>query len=98
MHARVTTLHSNVRKLDDGVRLFQDQVIPAARQQRGFKGARLLLERTSGTVQAITLWDSAETAQAAAAALDQQRAQAAQTLGATNPTTEVFEIAVLVDA
>jgi hypothetical protein len=49
-------------------------------------------------VQAVTLWESAETAQAADAAMNQQRSQGAQTLGAAAPTTEVFEAAVLVDA
>ncbi len=98
MHARVTTLQADPNKLEDGIRLFRDQVVPVARQQRGFEGARLLVNRSSGKVQAVTLWESAETAQAADAAMNQQRSQGAQTLGAAAPTTEVFEMAVLVDA
>lgn len=98
MHARVTTLQGDPNKVEDGIRFFRDQVVPVARQQPGFKGARLLIDRRSGKAQAVTLWDSAETAQAAESAMNQQRAQGAQTLGATAPTTEVFEVAVLVDA
>ena len=98
MHARVTTLQGDANKLEDGIRFFRDQAVPVARQQRGFKGARLLVDRSSGKVQAVTLWESAETAQAAESSMSQQRMQGAQTLGAAAPTTEVFEIAVLVDA
>jgi len=98
MHARVTTLQADPNKLEEGIRFFRDQAVPVARQQRGFKGARLLVDRSSGKVQAVTLWDSAETAQAADAVMNQQRSQGAQTLGAVAPTTEVFEMAVYVDA
>ncbi|MHB8575620.1 MAG: hypothetical protein ACYDCQ_09840 [Dehalococcoidia bacterium] len=98
MHARVTTLQADSTKLEDGIRFFRDQSVPVARQQRGFKGARLLVDRRSGKVQAVTLWESAAAAQAAEAAMNQQRSQGAQTLGAATPTTDVFEVAVLVDA
>lgn len=97
MHARVTTLQADTSKLEEGIRFFRDEVVPVARQQRGFKGARLLVDRSSGKVQAVTLWENAEAVQAAETAMNQQRSQGAQTLGATGATTEVFEMAVYVD-
>jgi heme-degrading monooxygenase HmoA len=98
MHARVSTLQGDPKKLEDGISYFRDQVVPSARKQRGFKGARLLVDRSSGTVQAVTLWEDAAAVQASEAAMNQSRTQGAQLLGATAPTTEVFEMAVFVDA
>ena len=98
MHARVMTLQGDPKKLEDGIRYFRDQVVPAARKQRGFKGARLLVDRSSGKSQAVTLWEDAAAVQASEAAINQLRTEGAQLVGATAPTTEVFEMAVFVDA
>ncbi len=98
MHARVTSFQADINKIEEGISFFRDQAVPVAKQQRGFKGARLLVDRSSGKVQAVTLWENAEAVQAAEAAMNQQRSQGTQISGATAPTTEVFEMVLLVDA
>ena len=96
MHARQTTLQVDPSRIDEGIRLFREQVMPVVRQQGG-KGVRLLVDRRSGKVQAISLWESEQAAQAAQAEMNQQRDQAAQQLGSQGATTELFEVAVLED-
>ena len=93
-HVRLTTLQADPSKLEDGIRLFREQALPTARQQRGFQGARLLVDRKSGKVVAVTLWESEEAAQASESAMRQPRAQAVQLLGATEPATDVLEMVV----
>ena len=93
-YTRLTTLQADPSKLEDGIRFFREQAITTARQQRGFQGARLLVDRQSGKAIAVTLWESEEAARAAESAMNQSRTQGAQMLGATTPTTELLEMVV----
>jgi hypothetical protein len=63
MVARVTRVRVNPEDIDESVRLFDESVIPAAKQEEGFRGA-LLLMRSNGEALAIDLADSLEHAQA----------------------------------
>ena len=58
MHARVVDLR--VRSVDtkDMVRVYRDEVVPAAREQRGFGGAMLLTDAQTGIGISITLWET----------------------------------------
>ena len=93
-YVRLTTLQVDPSKLEDGIRFVREQAVTTARQQRGFQGARLLVDRQSGKVVAVTLWESDEAAQASESAMRQIRAQAVQSLGATEPATDVLEMVV----
>ena len=93
-YVRTTTLQGDPSKLEDGVRFFREQSVATARQQRGFQGARLLVDRQSGKVMAVTLWESEDAARAAESAMNQSRTQGAEMVGATNPTTDVMEMVV----
>ncbi len=57
MYARMTTLFFRIEKYDEGVRLFDASVVPAARAQKGFQAAYLLADRKAGRAIALTLWD-----------------------------------------
>ena len=96
MHARQTTLQVDPSRIEEGIRLFREQVMPVVRQQGG-RGVRLLVNRQSGKVNAISLWENEQAAQAAQAAMNQQRDQTAQQLGGQGATTELFEVVVLED-
>ena len=93
-YARLTTVQADPSKLDEGARYFREQSIPLAREQQGFQGGRLLVDRRSGKVQIVTLWESESAAQASADAVAQSRAQLVSALGATNPTVELLEMVV----
>ena len=60
MHARVTTIHLQPGMLDRTSALFRDDVVPAAKEQQGFKGGLLLTDRSTGRAIAISLWDTEE--------------------------------------
>jgi len=92
--ARLTTFQADPGKLEDGIRFFREQAIPDARKLQGFQGARLLVDRQSGKVQTVTLWTSESAAQASADSVTQSRADLVSSLGAANPTVELFELAV----
>lgn len=56
MHARVVDLR--VRSVDtkEMVRVYREEVLPAASEQRGFEGALLLTDSQTGIGISITLW------------------------------------------
>ena len=92
MFARVTTVQGPVDRLDEAARMIQEQVIPAARQMSGFKGAYWLANRQAGTVLAVALWESQEALRASAAAMEQSRTQSTQAFGATIQSVEEYEV------
>ena len=62
MYARLTIVQLKPDFLDETVKLYEDGVIPAAKSQKGFRGAYLLSDSKSGKGISITLWDSEEEA------------------------------------
>ncbi len=64
MHARLTIVQMKPDLIDEIAKLYEDSVIPAAKSQKGFRGAYLLSDSKSGKGVSITLWDSEEEANA----------------------------------
>jgi heme-degrading monooxygenase HmoA len=58
MNARVTFVQIVPGKLDEAVDLYRDSVVPAARQQKGYKGVYLLTDRNTGKGISMTLWET----------------------------------------
>jgi len=51
-----------IDKLDEGRKIYAESIIPAAKSQKGYRGAYLLSDRKTGKAVSITLWDSEEDA------------------------------------
>jgi heme-degrading monooxygenase HmoA len=60
MEARVVDLRVVSTEAREMVRIYRDSVLPAARQQHGFKGALLLTDDDTGLGISITLWETEE--------------------------------------
>jgi hypothetical protein len=57
MYARVTTTQFSPYRLDEAIHIAREQIVPAARQQTGFKGFLMLVDRSTGRGITITLWE-----------------------------------------
>lgn len=57
IYARLTTMSFRAEAADEGVRIFETSVVPAARAQKGFRAAYLFSDRKTGRAIALTLWD-----------------------------------------
>ena len=95
MFARLTTMSFRTDMYDEGIRLFETSVVPAARSQKGFHAAYLLADRASGRAVALTLWDD----EAAAVANEENRYYQEQLVKALSfftspPVKEGFEVVV----
>jgi len=99
MYARLTTMSFRVEAADEGVRLFETSVVPAARAQQGFRAAYLFSDRKTGRAVALTLWDD----EASALANEKNRYYQDQLvkflpLFTAPPVREGFELEVAAEA
>jgi heme-degrading monooxygenase HmoA len=62
MFARLTIVQTSIDKLDETMKIYEESVLPAAKSQKGFRGAYMLTDRKTGKGISITLWDSEEDA------------------------------------
>ena len=95
MYARVTTVQIQPGKIDDAIRIYQDSVVPAVKQQAGFRSTMLITDRASGKGMAITDWATEADLQAneASGYYQEQLAKFAPILAAA-PVREVYEVTV----
>ena len=95
MYARVVTTHAQPEKLDQLIAVFRDSIVPAARQQKGFVGISLLVDRATGKGVVVSRWQTEADLSAGEASgyYQEQLAKVGPFLTAP-PTREAFEIAV----
>jgi len=62
MFARLTIVQVKADKMDEVIKIYGDQVVPAAKSQKGYKEILLLTDRKTGKGISITLWESEQDA------------------------------------
>jgi heme-degrading monooxygenase HmoA len=95
MYARVSIAQTQPGKLDEVTRIHRDSVLPAAKQQKGFKGLYVLGDPKTGKGLSITLWDSEAdmTAGETSGFYQQQVAKFKDVLSGA-PVREAYEVTV----
>jgi heme-degrading monooxygenase HmoA len=78
--------------VDQGIKSVREQVIPAAREMKGFQGMLALADRNTGKLVGITLWESEEALRQSEDAANQLRVGAASAGGAQIVSVERFEV------
>jgi heme-degrading monooxygenase HmoA len=58
MHARVISGLIRPGKREEAISLFQNNVVPRAKEQEGFKGIFLLADEETNKFYSITLWET----------------------------------------
>ena len=58
MHARSGSLEVAPDRLDDAIARFEQELVPRYREQSGYKGFTMLVDRESGKVHGLSFWDS----------------------------------------
>ncbi len=62
MFVRLTRLEADPSKVQQLILLYEKSIVPAAKEQAGFRGTYLLTDRSTGRHIAVTLWVSEEDA------------------------------------
>jgi heme-degrading monooxygenase HmoA len=95
MFARVAMIQGKPEKLDEVTKYFREQVLPAAKKIKGFKEGYMLVNRQTGQVTGMTIWETQQGIQDSMANACRFVPQMTQILGATQkPVIEVYEVAV----
>ena len=95
MHARIVITQVQPGKLDEVITVFRDSILPAAKQQKGFAGIRLFVDRAANKGIVVSRWQSeAELLAGEASGYYQEQLAKVMPFLVAPPTREVFEIAV----
>ena len=98
MFARTVTIQMKPGTMDEAARIYRESVAPAAKQQKGFKGALLLMAPGDvGKGMSISMWETMEDLEAGdnSGYLQAQIAKFGPMM-AGPPTRDVFIVAVQV--
>ncbi len=60
MFARLLRIQTKIERIDEASKLFEENVIPLCKDQKGYKGAYFLTDRKTGNSIPVTLWESEE--------------------------------------
>ncbi len=95
MYARIVTGQYQPGKIDEGLQILLNSILPAARQQPGYQGALGLVDRTTDKAIAIALRETAADMQATETSgyLQEQFAKVMPLLAGA-PTVEVYEVSI----
>jgi heme-degrading monooxygenase HmoA len=93
MFARVSRFEGRPENVDQSIQRVRDQVLPALRETEGGKGLIALVDRESGNLLGVTLWESEDAMQASEERADQIR-QESLVEGERIAGVERYEVAV----
>ncbi len=95
MYARVTTFENAPDGMDDGVRIFREDVLPWLSDATGFRGSLVLLDRERARTIVMTFWVSEEVARSDEASGARVRDRVADVVAARMASVEIYEVAAL---
>jgi heme-degrading monooxygenase HmoA len=82
-------------KIQEGINLYKESVVPAAKAQKGYRGAYLLSDLKTGKGISISLWDSLEDAEAnEKSGYYQEQVAKFKGIFTAPPTQEGYEVTV----
>jgi heme-degrading monooxygenase HmoA len=94
MHARITTIDGDPGRVDDALERVRSEVLPLLKEQEGWKGFTVMVDRSSGKMIGVSFFDSEETLAASDRAVAESRNRVADAGGSSGPKVEFFEVAI----
>ncbi len=92
MVARIASARVSLERIDELIGLYRETLRPIHEQAQGLLHHYWLVDRKSGEVRIVGLWDSQESIEAAIPTLEPARAQFWRGVG-ESATLEVYEVA-----
>ena len=94
MYARLTTIEGAADSIDAAVQKARDEVLPILREQDGFKGFTVAVDRSSGKMIGLSFFEDEETLRASDSAVAQSRDAVAQAGGGSSPRVDFMEVVI----
>ena len=92
MYARVITFQYQPGKMDEGLDILRELVVPELRRQEGYEGALNFVDRDTNKVVGITLWKSEADLQASGMGKLRERFAKIGAFLAAAPIVENYEV------
>ena len=93
MFVRLVSAQVGIDKLNEGIMIWKEKDMPLTESVKGYIGAYCLVDRKSGKVISLTLWDSEEDAIAdEQSELHQRQVGMYKDLLIGEPTTQRYEV------
>ena len=92
MYARNVTAQTSPDVLDKAIQLWKESVAPTTKEQKGFKGAYLFVDRSTGKIRSIGLWET-EADLLASVGWNQEQVGKFASFFNTPATIELYEVA-----
>ena len=94
MYSQLVRFQVQPGKVEEVIATFRDSVLPAARQQKGFKDAYLLADRSNNKGVGLSLWESeADVAALMESGFYREQVAKLAAVFAGPPEREVYEVA-----
>jgi hypothetical protein len=97
VHARVSTFRGPIDQVEEGARIYREEVIPWLRDATGFRGWLVLLDRASERGIGITFWATEQAARESESGIGPLREGVAEAVGALVETLDLYEVSVVED-
>lgn len=95
MFARHVSVHGSPDRIDEGIRVQRESVVPVLRECEGFKAQIFLVDRATGNVIGMSVWDTEEDMLASEAKVMPVRQRVAQQMEASAaPEVRIYEVPV----
>jgi heme-degrading monooxygenase HmoA len=96
MHARVVTSQLQPGKKVEWISIIRDSIVPALRQQKGFKGFVMLADTDSDKSIAYSMWETeADLKASETSGFYQEQVAKLRGVLAAPPVREIYELTVL---
>lgn len=92
MIARVTTFEGDPERMDEGVQIYREQVVPWLRDSTGFRGVIIMIDRENERALGVSFWTTVEAATDAYASGATLRDELAASVGTKMTGEELFEV------
>ncbi len=92
MYTRMTTFRGSPDRIEEGVRLYRDQVIPWLRDATGFRGWVVLMDRENEKAIGLTFWATEQAALDGESSGGVLRDEVAASVGAIMESLELYEV------
>ena len=93
--ARSTSITAQIDRIDEGIRLVDDELMPVMTTIDGCLGVSLLIDRATGRCIATSSWHSREAMRASMDQLQPVRQRLVEAMGGDTPEVQEWEIAIL---
>jgi len=93
MHVRAVTGQIQPGKMQEAIDIYKDSLVPATKAQKGFQGAYLMTDASSGKALSISVWES-EADMEAGQSNAQEQIGKFRAVFSEPPTTEHYDLSV----